>query len=165
MQQKNRILLVVMILVVIVGVVIGVDTLTRRRIEAQSSGETPAESIPILADGVLVARFVPGDLETLEKVSFVDEEEGKTQEGWMLRDVLLIYLDASQLMPDNEITVSSSSRGKAVSMRWDSIENVDNMVIFDLSGRGTLKLVSKMEGLNIRNDWLQDVDQIEVYNR
>jgi len=35
-------------------------------------------------------------------------------------------------------------------------------VMFDLSGRGTLKLVSKMASLDDREEWVQDVDRIEV---
>jgi hypothetical protein len=34
--------------------------------------------------------------------------------------------------------------------------------MFDLSNRGTLKLVSKLEKLNTRDEWVQDVDKIEV---
>jgi len=34
--------------------------------------------------------------------------------------------------------------------------------MFDLAGRGTLKLVSKLERLDIRDEWVQDVDRIEV---
>jgi hypothetical protein len=34
--------------------------------------------------------------------------------------------------------------------------------MFDLSGRGTLKLVSVLERLDVRDEWVQDVDQIEV---
>jgi hypothetical protein len=36
------------------------------------------------------------------------------------------------------------------------------MVLFDLSGRGTLKLVSKLPQLDIRDEWVQDVDKIEI---
>jgi hypothetical protein len=36
------------------------------------------------------------------------------------------------------------------------------MVMFDLSGRGTLKLISKVERLDVRDEWIQDVDKIEV---
>jgi hypothetical protein len=36
------------------------------------------------------------------------------------------------------------------------------MIMFDLSGRGTLKLVSKMPGFDIRDVWIQDVDKIEI---
>jgi hypothetical protein len=162
MQFKYRILIAISILVVIVGVVIGVETQTRNRLEASSDGDEPAGSIPILVGDEPIAYFVPGDLETLRLVSFVDDEENKTQEGWLLRDVLLIYLEESLLMPYTEIRVSSSSRGKSTVLKWDEIDRIDNMVMFDLSGRGTLKLVSKMEGMDLRDDWVQDVDQIEV---
>jgi hypothetical protein len=38
------------------------------------------------------------------------------------------------------------------------------MVMFDLSGRGTLKLVSKtLENFSTRDEWVQDVDKIEVF--
>jgi hypothetical protein len=36
------------------------------------------------------------------------------------------------------------------------------MVMFDLSGRGTLKLVSTLPGFDNRDSWIQDVDKIEV---
>jgi hypothetical protein len=39
------------------------------------------------------------------------------------------------------------------------------MVLFDLSSRGTLKLVSLLEQLNTRAEWVQDVDRIEVVSR
>jgi hypothetical protein len=31
-----------------------------------------------------------------------------------------------------------------------------------VSGRGTLKLVSTLERLDVRDEWVQDVDKIEV---
>jgi hypothetical protein len=34
--------------------------------------------------------------------------------------------------------------------------------MFDLSSRGTLKLVSVLERLDVRDEWVQDVDKIEV---
>jgi hypothetical protein len=58
--------------------------------------------------------------------------------------------------------VSSSSREKAKMLTWSDIENQENMVLFDLSGRGTLKLVSKIPGFDNRDTWIQDVDKIEV---
>jgi hypothetical protein len=58
--------------------------------------------------------------------------------------------------------VSSSSRGKSVDLSWEQVERTENMVLFDLSGRGTLKLVSLLEQLDIRDEWIQDVDRIEV---
>ncbi len=44
------------------------------------------------------------------------------------------------------------------------MEAEQNMVMFDLSNRGTLKLVSLLEKLDTRDEWVQDVDRIEVAN-
>lgn len=158
MSQRTRILIAVGILIVLVVVVLGVEALRR----ANSEPELAPGSIPITVDGKLVGGFVPDDLEVLEQVSFVDAEEGKTQEGWMLRDVLLLDVDEGDLGPETRIIVTSSSRDKSVELTWAEVDDPANWVMFDLSGRGTLKLVSVLERLDIRDEWVQDVDQIEV---
>ena len=98
----------------------------------------------------------------MEMTSFVEAEEGKTEEGWLLKDVLLLYIKESKLKPESQITVSSSSREKDITLKWADVKNTDNMVLFDLSGRGTLKLVSRIPGFDIRDAWIQDTDKIEV---
>jgi hypothetical protein len=113
-------------------------------------------------DGTFVASFLPTDLDQLKTASFVDAEEGKTQDGWLLRDVLMLYLGEDNLQDRSEVTVSSSSRKKAQTLSWAEIEKQENMVMFDLAGRGTLKLVSKIPGFDIRDSWIQDVDRIEI---
>ena len=162
MNQKNRIVIVLVILVVIVAGVIGVDFLQRQKAASQMPADIPPGSIPIFVDGKFVTSFVPDDLDQLEGASFVDDEEGKTQEGWLLGDVLELYLDPDSLQAESQITVSSSSREKWQTLSWAEVENPENMVLFDLSGRGTLKLVSKIPGFDIRDAWIQDVDKIEV---
>jgi hypothetical protein len=162
MDQKKRILIVVVILLVILGVVLGVDYLQRQNAAAQAPADMPPGSMPIFVDGRFVASFVPEDLDQLTSVSFVDAEEGKTQDGWLLRDVLLLYLGEDNLQAKTLITVSSSSREKERTLTWAEVENRENMVMFDLSGRGTLKLVSKIPGFDIRDSWIQDVDKIEI---
>jgi hypothetical protein len=162
MDQRKRILIAVVILLVIVGGVLGVDYLQRQNAASAAPANIPPGSIPIFIDGKFVASFVPTDLDQLKEVSFVDAEEGKTQDGWLLRDVLLLYLGEDNLQAQTQITVSSSSRQKSHTLTWAEIENPDNMVLFDLSGRGTLKLVSKIPGFDIRDSWIQDVDKIEV---
>ena len=164
MNQKKRILIAVVILLVIVGGILGVDYLQRQKAAAQAPADMPPGSIPIFVDGKFVASFVPDDLSQLPSASFVDAEEGKTQEGWLLKDVLLLYVKPNKLKADTQITVSSSSREKSHTLTWAEVENPDNMVLFDLSGRGTLKLVSKIPGFDVRDAWVQDVDKIEVTN-
>jgi hypothetical protein len=165
MSQGKRIVIAVVILVVLVGAVLGIEALRRRAaqpttVDAQVT--LVPGSIPIYLDGQLVAAFSPQDLETMKQVSFVDAEEGKTQEGWLLRDVLLSHLDRDHLEPNTPIMVSSSSRDKAVELTWAEVEDPENWVMFDLSGRGTLKLVSVLERLDVRDEWVQDVDRVEV---
>lgn len=161
-MDKKRILYVLLGLVALVGVVLGVDFVQRQQAAAQAPADMPPGSIPIFMDGKFVASFVPDDLNQIEGASFVDAEEGKTQEGWMLNDVLLLSIKESKLKDDTQITVSSSSREKSKTLSWADVNNVENMVMFDLSGRGTLKLVSKIPGFDTRDDWVQDVDKIEI---
>jgi hypothetical protein len=101
-------------------------------------------------------------LEVLEPVSFVDAEESKTQEGWLLRDVMWLHIERDAFRPDMAITVSSSSRGKSASLTWAEIEDEENAVMLDLANKGTLKLVSRLEKLDTRDEWVQDVDRIDV---
>lgn len=157
MEQRSRIAIAVGVLVVLVGLLAGVEFLRRGSSDTEVAG-----SIPIVVNGRTEARFVPDDLAELEQVSFVDDEEGKTQEGWLLRDVLALHIDVESLEPATPIVVSSSSRDKSAELTWSEVANLDNMVMFDLSGRGTLKLVSQMDGLAIRDEWVQDVDRIEI---
>ena len=158
MSQRTRILIAVGILIVLIVAVLGLEALRR----ANSEPELAPGSIPITVDGKLVGGFVPDDLAELEQVSFVDDEEGKTQEGWMLRDVLLLHVGEDELEPETRIVVTSSSREKSVELSWAEVDDPANWVMFDLSGRGTLKLVSVLERLDVRDEWVQDVDQIEV---
>lgn len=162
MDQKKRILIAGIILVVILGIVLGVDFLQRQQAAAQAPADIPPGSIPIYVDGSFVASFVPDDLSQLPTASFVDAEEGKTQEGWLLSDVLLFYLGEDNLQDGSQVTVSSSSREKSKTLTWAEVENKENNLLFDLAGRGTLKLVSTIPGFDTRDSWIQDVDKIEI---
>jgi hypothetical protein len=157
MTQNRRILIAIAVLMVVVGALLGVDALRRR-----SATELEPGSVPIYFSDRFVGSFKPDDLERLDLTSFVDAEEGKTQEGWLLRDVLLLHIERDVFRDDTPIIVSSSSRGKSAQLTWAEVEEVDNMVMFDLSGRGTLKLVSLVDRLDIRDEWIQDVDRIEI---
>ncbi len=162
MNQNKRIWIAVVVLLVIVGGVLGVDYIQRQQAASEAPTDMPPGSIPIFVDGRFTASFVPDDLGQLETASFVDAEEGKTQDGWLLRDVLLLYVKESKLKDTAQVTVSSSSRAKSHTLTWAEVNDQANMVMFDLSGRGTLKLVSKIPGFDIRDTWIQDVDKIEI---
>ena len=80
----------------------------------------------------------------------------------MLRDVLRLHVNEEILLPDAVIIVSSTSREKSARLTWEEVREIENMVLFDLSGRGTLKLVSRLDKLDTRDEWVQDVDKIEI---
>jgi hypothetical protein len=159
MKQRTRVLIALGILALVALVVLGVDAWQRQR---ASTAELPAGSIPLYLDGKFVAAFVPANLEELTKTSFADVEEGKPQEGWLLRDVIRLLVSARKLKPDSVITVTSSSRDKSAQVSWAEVDDPANNVLLALSNRGTLKLVSLLPTLDTRNEWVQDVDRIEV---
>ena len=159
MSRTRRVLIGVAILIVVGGALLGFEAARRQHL---TEADLEPGSIPIYVEGDLAAAFAPDDRERLEQVAFQDAEEGKMQEGWMLRDVLLLHLAERSLTPGTLITVSSGSRGKSVQLTWAEVDSEENMVMFDLSGRGTLKLVSKLNRLDVRDEWVQDADRIEV---
>ena len=166
MTQRSRILVTVAVLLVLVVAVVGIEALRRSAGGSTQVSEDAATAtaggIPIYLDGQLVGAFSPPDLEALEMVSFVEAEEGKTEEGWLLRDVLLLHVKEEALQPDTIVVVSSSSRDKSAQLTWAEVDDPANWVMFDLAGRGTLKLVSILEKLDTRDEWIQDVDRIEI---
>jgi hypothetical protein len=103
-------------------------------------------------------------LQNLESVSFIDAVEQKPQDGWLLRDVILLFIDSGKLKPSYKVVVSSSSRDKSIELTWAEVQEKTNMVMFDLSNRDTLKLVSLLEKLDTRDEWIQDVDKIEIFS-
>ena len=166
MTQRTRILIAIAVLLVLVVAVVGVEAIRRvaggpTQVSEEGATATPG-GIPIYLDGQFVGAFSPPDLEALEMVSFVEAEEGKTEEGWLLRDVLLLHVKERALQPDTIVVVSSSSRDKSAELTWAEVEDPANWVMFDLSGRGTLKLVSVLDRLDVRDEWVQDVDSIEI---
>lgn len=158
MTQRKRILIVFLVLVVIGVAVLAIESMRGQLAES----DIPAGNIPVYINGELQGSFGPGDLEELESASFVDAEEGKTQEGWRLLDILPIQVPSRYLKPDAQVIICSSSRSKQAELTWAEINDPANNVLFDLSGRGTLKLVSTLEKLDVRDEWVQDVDKIEV---
>jgi hypothetical protein len=160
MKQWTRVLIALGILALVALIVLGVDAWQRQR---ASTAEIPAGAIPLYLDGKFAGAFTPADLDGLNKTSFTDAEEGKLQQGWLLRDVIRLHVSPRNLKPDSVITITSSSRGKSATVTWTDADEPANQVMLELSNRGTLKLVSsRLPALDTRNEWVQDVDRIEV---
>jgi hypothetical protein len=158
MKQRTRIIIAVALVVIVVGLVLTVDMIQRRQSVVPEPG-----SIPVYVKGTLAGYMTPSHLSSLEISSFVDAEEGKTQEGWLLHEALIQVIPLSSLSSETVITISSSSRDKSVTLTWADVADPLNRVLFDLSSRGTFKIVSeKLPNLDVRAEWVQDVDKIEV---
>jgi hypothetical protein len=167
MSQRNRILIAIAILVVLIGAVVVVET--ARRAASQIDGAVEditlvPGSITITIDGEIVGNFSSEDINFLPLESYIDPEEGKKQEGWLLGDILALHIDDQSLTADRMIKVSSSSRDKSIELTLNEILDPQNMVMFDLTNKGTLKLVGLLDKLDERAEWIQDVDRIDITN-
>ena len=162
MNQTKRILLALLILVVLAAGLLAAEAWRGAALTKDLDVSIDPGDVPIYQDGQLVAAFNADDLSDLQMVNFVDAEEGKTQDGWLVSDVFDGYLKSNSWDDSTQVVISSSSRDKSITLTWAEVKDSDNMVMFDLSGRGTLKLVSLLERLDIRDEWIQDVDKIEV---
>lgn len=162
MNQKKRIILLLGGLVAITAVMFVIEYFRGISQAKNSDGELQPGDVGIYWNGKLDMGFSAVDLETLGKVSFTDNEDQKIQEGWLLKDILLNFYSKDQFSEDTVIRVSSSSRSLSATVIWDEVMNDKNFIMFDLSGRGTLKLVSVLERLDERAEWIQDVDKIEI---
>jgi hypothetical protein len=165
MGQNKRIFIASGILILLILSVIGIEYLRGKSLAKQIDASLEPGDIPVFWNGKLKGAFSPLDLETLTTTSFIDAEEGKTQEGWMLGEVLLTQFNENLFSDNTIIKIISTSREKSIELTWAEVKNPDNMVMFDLSGRGTLKLVSLLERLDVRDEWIQDVDKIEIKTR
>jgi len=162
LSQSKRIILAVGLIIVLIGVVLGLESLRAKIIAKEQDVSLNPGDVPVYKDGELLAAINSEDLADLQMVQFTDAEQGKVQEGWLIMDIMDKYFKA-KLFPDSlQLVFSSSSRDKSIALTWDEIADPENMVMFDLSGRGTLKLVSKLEKLDVRDEWIQDVDRIEI---
>jgi hypothetical protein len=164
MKPTFRYILALVVLIGLVSLVVGIDALQRRASgRASLAGATlPPGSIPIFLDGVLRGAFTPNSVLGLPTASFTDSEESKTQAGYLLRDVVLQAVGAEMLSPDTLVVVSSSSRSKSARLYWSQVNTPANQILLALGGRGTFKLVSILPELDTRDEWIQDVDRIEV---
>lgn len=165
LSQQGRIWIALGIIGLIAVAVLGGEVLRGRLVTGVTTGPEPTLApggIPIYLDGRLIASFTPADLGQLQKVSFIEPVEGKEQDGWLLRDILLVHLKAEQLKQESQVVVSSGSRKKSAQLTWAEVAEPANQVMFDLSNRGTLKLVSVLPKLDEREEWVQDTDLIEI---
>jgi hypothetical protein len=165
-MKRNRLISVLLLIFAIIVIVIGVTSVQRLLVTQPSGTSTPlpAGSVPIYLNGEFMGAFTPNFLARLPTVQFTDVYEDRMQDGWLLSEVVLAVVPQQKLKSETLVVVSSSSREKSAQLTWAEVEDPANYVMFDLSNRGTLKLVSVLPKLDGRNEWVQDVDRIEIKN-
>ena len=165
MKQNQRTIVVVVALVAI-GIALAV--LGYVRSQRQASSQTPEEGmIHIYVDGTFAANVSPATVSDLPTYSFQDAEQGKTQEGPSLEDVLSAHIAKRSLGAGTTVTVngvrSQGSEPKETTVTWEQIVDPESHLILDVAGSGdSLKLVSTLPGLDTRDTWVQGVQRIDI---
>lgn len=166
MSTTRRIIIAVIIIAAVAGAILVIQSSRRGgylyRTCSTGQKDFTEGCVPVLSGGKLLANFCQKDSAGLAKTGFRDKAENKLQEGWLLRDVLLLYVKKEEMSPDTMVTVISSSRGKKARLQWRNISNERNTIILAPSRQGSLKLVSTMKDLDTREKWVQDIDRIEI---
>jgi hypothetical protein len=169
MSTSRRIVIAIVILVFVIGSILVIQSFRRGghlyRICNAGEKKFSEGCILLSSGGKKLADFCRKNSEGLKKTAFRDKKENKLQEGWLLRDVILLYVKKEDMSPDTLVRIASSSRGKKAEVRWKDISDEQNRVLLALTKQGTLKLVSVMKDLDAREQWVQDVDKIEVVKK
>jgi hypothetical protein len=166
MSTTKRIIIGIIIIAALAAIILAVDSSRRGgnlyRILRDGSEKFSGECIPVYSGKDLLSKFCRENAARLAKKSFTDRSENKPQEGWLLRDVLLLSVKKGNLAPQTMVRVSSTSRGKVALLAWKDVSDEANLIILAPTKQGTLKLASVMKGLDTRTKWIQDVDKIEI---
>ncbi len=166
MSTTRRIIIAVIIIAAVVGAILTIQSSRRGgylyRTCSTGQKDFTEGCVPVISGGKLLGNFCQKDSAGLAKASFRDKAENKLQEGWLLRDVLLLYVKEGEMSPDTLVTVASSSRGKKAGLTWKDISSAENKIILAVSKQGSLKLASAMKDLDTREKWVQDIDRIEI---
>lgn len=166
MSTMKRVIIGIIIIAGLAAIILAVDSMRRGgtlyRTLRDGSEKFSGDCIQVRHGSARPSLFCSADAAPLAKKRFVDKAENKPQEGWLLRDAVLLSVRAADLKPGTLVRVTSASRGKKVELTWKDVSDEANLVILAPTKQGTLKLASVMKGLDTRTKWVQDVDGIEI---
>ena len=170
MSQNRRLLIVAGVVLVLGAAATLYGVLNQNQLKNAPADSPQPGMIHLYVDDEFVANLSPAELSDLPAASFKDAEESKRQEGWWLRDVLRLYVDEDSLSGSSEITVigvrQKSGETKSAVITWRETLDPDANVMFDLAGDGqSVKLVSALERLDTRDEWIQGVNRIDIQIR
>jgi hypothetical protein len=159
MKQRKRIVIIMLVLAGAAALLALYETAVQQR---------PA-GLPLFVDQNAAADITRADLERLPAATFVEAEEGKQIQGWWLRDVIGQSVDAQLLAADTRITVDGvrkNGQKKEAVLTWAEVVNPDNHVALDPARDGqSYKLVSTLERLDSREEWIQGIRRITINRR
>jgi hypothetical protein len=169
MSQKTRMLIVISALVLIAVVLAAVGFLSQAQ-TAQAPATTPQPGmIHLYVDGAFVANLLPAETQKLPAASFVDKEQGKTQSGYWLRDVIRLHVKESALSPSSKVTVTWVRQGtekKSATVTWAETLDPANNLLFSPSNDGaSVKVAATIDRLSTRDNWIQGLAQIDVQTK
>ncbi|MFQ6127995.1 MAG: hypothetical protein ACE5QW_03740 [Thermoplasmata archaeon] len=155
-KKKTIIFLVAVILIVVLSVAIWEFFLR----EAFSSDESTEYSISISYYGTERRKIRMSELQGLPEVSYEDVlGSGAIDNGPLVRDVILLRVNPSELSNDTMILIRSSLTLQERTLNWEELRNESKSYIFDFTKRGTVKFTSPDTPKNQR---VKDVTYIEV---
>jgi hypothetical protein len=100
------------------------------------------------------------ELQTLDTVSYEDTlGSGATDEGPLLKDVVLLVLDQSSLSNSTDIRIESDLTGEERTVTWGEVANASNSYILDFTNKGTTKFSSPDTQ---KKDRVRDVTDIVI---
>jgi len=151
-------------IIVVIAVALGIQGYLQMAVRAPT--EEPVDGLlHVYVDDVFIANVAPADALALEAHEFTDAEEGVAQAGPRLDELVLLYVDSSRLRDESKITVSGSRKGadKTASVTWAEAIDISNNIILDVSSSGdSLKLVSTLPRMDVRAEWVQGINRIDV---
>lgn len=117
--------------------------------------------IDFWVNGQKAGKVSMSQLETLPTVSYLDtySQSAATDEGPMLKDVILLLIHESALQDNTSIHISSDLTYEERNLTWGEISNPSNSYILDFTNKGTTKLTSPDTPKNKR---VRDVTDIEI---
>jgi hypothetical protein len=107
-----------------------------------------------------IGKVTMTELETLPTTSYVDTlGSGATDEGPLLKDVILLIMNQSGLGNSTDIMLKSDLTGEERTLSWGEIANESNSYILDFTRKGTTKFTSPETQ---KKDRVRDVTDIWI---
>jgi hypothetical protein len=138
--ENKRVLIAVAVIIVFAVLSVALWELVLRDMFADESTEY---KISISFEGSGRDSIRMSDLEDLPQHSYPDVlGSGTNDSGPLVKDVILLRVDPSELANDTMIKFESSLTLEERTLSWAELSNESNMYILDFTKRGTVKFTS-----------------------